>query len=225
MSRRDVRWRLAALGGALMCGSIACGAIGGQPVRVPAEVRRIEVTVDTGTVTVVGAPAGSRAQIGRATRAFPYTRGFHEELTGSTLQIEVRCGGAPGCRVDHELRLPPEVEVAVYLRDGDVELSDYAGDATIDVGLGKVTGAGLRGASVDVATEGGGIDLVFVAPPRRLVANAAAGDVSLRVPAGSYRCDLDPAAGEISVACDPAAPHTIAASTGVGRLRVRATPR
>ena len=221
MARRGVRIGFAAL----TVGLLACGPIGGQPVRVPGEVRRIELTVDTGTVTVIGAPAGSRAQITRATRNFPYTRGFREQLDGATLAIDVRCGGAPGCRVDHELRVPPGVAVVVRLRDGDVELRDVAGDVQAEVGLGKVTGGGLRGANFDISTEGGGIDLVFVAQPRRLVANASAGDVSLRVPGGAYNCDLDPKAGEVTVTCDPRAPHTIAASTGVGRLRVRATPR
>ena len=46
-------------------------------------------------------------------------------------------------------------------------------------------GALLGGAEVEVRTEGGSIDLSFTAAPRRLVANAAAGDVSLRVPAGT----------------------------------------
>lgn len=206
-----------------LCG---CATQRGQPVQVRADVRRVEITVDSGTVSLIGAPAGSRLQIVRAARAFPFTRGFHEETVGTTLKIEVRCGGAPGCRVDHELRVPPEVSVAVMVRDGDVEINDVAGDLEVEVGLGKVSGAGLRGTNVDVHTEGGGIDLAFAERPRRLVANAAAGDVLLRVPNGTYRCDLDEAtAGEIGVTCNAAATHTIAASTGVGRLRVRSSGR
>jgi hypothetical protein len=117
------------------------------------------------------------------------------------------------------------VSVVVQVRDGDVELGDLEGDVQVDVGLGKITGGRLRSASVDVRTEGGAIDLGFAAAPRRLVANAAAGDVSLRVPAGKYQCDLDPqvqaAISAFGVTCDPAATATIAASTGVGKLRIR----
>jgi hypothetical protein len=87
-----------------------------------------------------------------------------------------------------------------------------------------VTGALLGGHDVEVRTEGGNIDLGFVRAPGRLTANAAAGDVTLRVPGGSYRCDLAAAPPEESgLRCDEAAPATIAASTAVGKLRLRAS--
>lgn len=204
----------------------ACAPLRGQSTQVEERVHLVEVTVDAGSVTLLSAPPGSRVQIRRTARAFPETRGFHHKVVNGILRVSARCGGAPGCRVDHELRLPPEVAVVVQLQDGDVELTDVAGDVQVDVALGKVTGAGLRSGNIDVRTEGGGIDLIFAEAPHRLVANAAAGDVSLRVPAGSYRCDLDQAAaGATDVTCDAAAPHTVAASTGVGKLRLRATQR
>lgn len=203
----------------------ACAPVQGERVQAPGDVQRVVLTVDTGSVTLTGAPVGSHLQIAREARAFPSTRGFHEKQDGPVLTIEARCGNAPGCRVDHVLQVPPHVSVVVQLRDGDVELGDLEGDVEVDVGLGKITGGGLRSANIDVRTEGGGIDLSFAAAPRRLVANAAAGDVSLRVPAGKYRCDLAPvveaAARAFGVTCDPAAPGTIAASTGVGKLRIR----
>jgi len=195
-------------------------------VQAPGDVQQVVLKVDSGSVTLLAAPVGARVRIDREARAFPSTRGFHEQQSGGVLTIEARCGGAPGCRVDHVLRVPPHVAVVVQLGDGDVELSALAGDVQVDVGLGKVTGSGLRSASVDVRTEGGAIDLIFAAAPRRVVANAAAGDVSLRMPAGSYRCDFDQAAaGELGVTCDPNASATIAASTGVGKLRIRGTQR
>ncbi len=205
---------------------VACAPLRGQRVQVSERVHRVELTVDFGSVTLLPAPAGTRVQIVRKARAFPETRGFHDKVVRGVLQVSARCGNAPGCRVDHELRVPPDVTVALQVGDGDVELDQISSDVQADVALGKVTGSGLRSADVDVRTEGGAIDLIFAAAPHRLVANAAAGDVSLRVPAGTYRCDLDTrAAGEIDVGCDDAAPHTIAASTGVGKLRLRATQR
>ncbi len=213
---------LFALAGALG----ACAPVQGETVQAPGDVQQVVLTVDSGSVTLLAAPVGARVQIDREARAFPSTRGFHEKQNGAVLTIEARCGGAPGCRVDHVLRVPPNVAVVVNLRDGDVELAGLEGDVQVDVGLGKITGSGLRSASVDVRTEGGAIDLIFVTAPRRVVANAAAGDVSLRIPAGSYRCDLDQAAaGELGVTCDPNASATIAASTGVGKLRIRGAQR
>lgn len=212
------RWALLVLA---VIGVASCAGVRGRPFEVPG-IQRIEITVDVGSVTLVGAPAGSLVLVNRSARAFPESRRIEDEVSGSLLRIEARCGGAPGCRVDHELRVPPGVAVTVSVGDGDVELQDVAGSLQIEVALGKVTGSGLRGELVDVQTEGGAIDLAFVAAPQRLIANAAAGDVRLRVPAGRYRCDVDPAiAATLEVACDPSASATIAASTGVGRLRVR----
>jgi len=203
----------------------ACAPLQGQAFEVGSEVRRVELTVDTGSVRVVGGPPGSRMQLIRRARAFPDARAVHQEVSGGVMRIEARCGGALDCRVDHELRVGPQVTVVLQVEDGDVELEGVGGDLDIEVGLGKVAGALLGGAEVEVRTEGGSIDLSFTAAPRRLVANAAAGDVALRVPGGTYRCDLAPAAATASgLRCDEAAPRTIAASTAVGKLRVRASP-
>ena len=204
---------------------VACAPMQGRGFEVGSEVQRVELKVDSGSVRVVGGPAGSRIQVVRRARAFPDARAVHQEVSDGVLRIEARCGGALDCRVDHELRVGPQVTVLLQVDDGDVELEGVGGDLDIEVGLGKVAGARLSGAEVEVRTEGGSIDLSFTAAPRRLVANAAAGDVALRVPGGTYRCDLELAAASASgLRCDDAAPRTIAASTAVGRLRVRASP-
>jgi hypothetical protein len=222
MFRRSRRWLVLVVG----FGTAGCAGVRGRPFEVPGSVQRIEIAVDVGSLTLVGAPAGTLVLVSRNARAFPESRQIHDEIDGSTMRIEAHCGGAPGCRVDHELRLPPGVAVTVHLGDGDVELQDIAGSLQIDVALGKVTGSGLGGQVVDVHTEGGAIDLAFATAPQRLVAYAAAGDVGLRVPAGRYRCAVDPALmATLEVACDPSASATIAASTGVGRLRVRSSAR
>lgn len=219
--RRAQRTR-AGVWAALLAG---CASVQGQSLEVPADVQQVELTVDTGSVTVLPGSVGSRVQVHRRARAFPDTRAVHDDVSRGVLKVDARCGGAPGCRIDHDLRVPPNVRVIVQVNDGDVELDGVTNDLEITVGLGKVTGTGLGGGAVDVRTEGGAIDLIFARAPRTLAANAAAGDVSLRLPAGAYRCDLDRAqAGEIGVTCDDAAPNTIAASTGVGKLRVRASP-
>ena len=202
----------------------ACATVQGRAIEVAAEVSRIELRVDKGSVRVFGGPAGSRVQVLRRARAFPDARAVHQELKGGVLQIEARCGGSLDCRVDHELRVDPKVVVVLQVEDGDVELDAVLGDLDVEVGLGKVSGALLGGRQVEVRTEGGSIDLSFAAAPERLTVNAAAGDVTLRVPAGSYRCDLAVAPQAASgLTCDEAASRTIAASTAVGKLRLRAS--
>ena len=206
--------------------ALGCAPVQGETVQAPPEVRQVVLTVDTGSVSLTAGPAQSNVQIVRRARAFPSTRGFHEKLgAGGVMTIDARCGGAPGCRVDYALRVPSQVAVVVEVRDGDVELAEVEGEVQVDVGLGKVRGVGLRSPKIDVRTEGGSIDLRFATTPRSVIANAAAGDVTLRVPAGAYRCDFAPAAGEPEVRCDPKASATIAASTGVGKLQIRATRR
>ena len=222
MHERSQWWLVLALGGVLL----GCAGRRWAPFEVSETVQRIELVADRGSLTVVGGPAGSPVRVARNVRAFPATREMHDEVSGGVLRIEVRCGGAPGCRVDQELRVPPGVAVVLTLGDGDVELQDVAGSLDVSVALGKVSGSGLTGEVVDVHTEGGPIDLAFAAAPQRLLANAAAGDVALRLPAGRYRCDVDPALlAAVEVTCDPAASASIAASTGVGRLRIRSSGR
>lgn len=202
----------------------ACAPVQGRAIEVAGEINRVELRVDTGSVRVVGAPEGSRVRVLRRARAFPDARAIHQEVSGGVLRIEARCGGSLDCRVDHELSVDPKVTVVLQVEDGDVELDGVLGDLDVEVGLGKVTGALLGGSTVEVRTEGGNIDLGFVAAPLRLTANAAAGDVTLRVPGGIYRCDLAVAPpSESGLRCDEAATRTIAASTAVGKLRLRAS--
>lgn len=207
-----------------LMGLLACAPVQGRAIEVAGDIVRVELRVDTGSVRVVGVPAGSRVRLVRRARAFPDTRKIHQEATGGVLRIEARCGGSLDCRVDHELQVGPQVSVVLQVDDGDVELDGVLGDLDVEVGLGKVTGALLGGAQVEVRTEGGSIDLGFTTAPQRLTANAAAGDVTLRVPNGAYRCDLDPSVASASgLRCADAAPRTIAASTAVGKLRLRSS--
>ena len=93
----------------------ACAPVQGRAIEVNGEVRRVELRVDTGSVRVVGAPAGSRVRVLRKARAFPDTRKVNQEVAGGVMRIEARCGGAIDCRVDHELRVDPSVTVVVVL--------------------------------------------------------------------------------------------------------------
>jgi hypothetical protein len=203
---------------------VGCGHVRSAPVQVPGQVTRVDVDVDHGNVEIVASADISRVEILRTARGVPESRGVQHELTAGVLKIEARCGATPGCKINHKLRVPLGVGVVLRVADGDVTLVDVSGDVQVDVGLGTINGLRLGGASVDVRTEGGNIDLIFLDPPKRCVANAAAGDVSLRVPPGNYRCDLDPkAVSRFGVHCDERSPRTLAASTAVGKLAVHAT--
>lgn len=193
------------------------------PISVPGLVKRVVVRVDHGNVEIVASPETKQVEIVRTSKESG-GQGSTHEVTDGVLTVAGSCGGLPKCRINHRIRVPVDTAVAIEVKDGDVALMDVAGDVTVDVGLGNVSGLRLSAANTDVHTEGGNIDLIFAAPPQSLTADAAAGDVDLRVPEGSYRCQMDrKAIPPFGVKCVDGETKTITAATAVGRLSLRAT--
>lgn len=194
-----------------------------KPVEIPGAVKRVIVNVDHGNVEIIASPETSTVEIVRTSKDSAGPGSMHDMKDG-VLTVEGRCGRAPKCRINHRIRVPLDTAVTITVKDGDVALMDVAGDVTVDVGLGNVSGLRLASNLADVHTEGGNIDLIFSTGPQSLAAHAAAGDIDLRVPAGDYRCDLDKkAVPPFGVKCDEKATRVIAASTAVGRISLRAT--
>lgn len=208
----------------LVLGLSGCASqVRSAPVIVPEAVQLVVVDVDHGNVEIVATEEVARVEIQRTAREVQ-GRGSQHAVKDGILRIEARCGGAPKCKINHRLRVPPTTAVTVSARDGDVALIDVAGDVDVEVGLGNVSGLRLTGAKIDVATEGGNVDLILNAAPTVLTVQVAAGDIDLRVPPGSYRCELaEKSIPQFGVKCEAGARHLLSATTAVGRLSVHAT--
>lgn len=213
------------VGLALICGQTGCSkVVRDKPVLVPGQVKEVVVRVDHGNLEIAASAETTQVEIVRAARDAAAGQGSTHDVKDGVLTVEGRCGGLPKCRINHRLRVGIDTKVTVEIKEGDVALMDVGGDISVEVGLGNVSGLRLGAANTTVHTEGGNIDLIYAAKPQALTANAAAGDVDLRVPAGDYRCDIDDKAKpEFGVKCVANETRTIAASTAVGRLSLRAT--
>lgn len=195
-----------------------------KPVQIPGPITQVVVQVDHGNVEIVASAEVTKVEVVRSSKDAASGQESRYDTKDGVLTVEGRCGQAPKCKINHRIRVPLEVAVKIDVKDGDVTLVDTGGDIDVAVGLGNVSGLRLSSARTDVHTEGGNIDLIFAELPQTLVAQAAAGDIDLRVPAGDYRCELDEkAVPPFGVKCAKEATRTITANTAVGRVSLRAT--
>ncbi|MCB9778595.1 MAG: DUF4097 family beta strand repeat protein [Alphaproteobacteria bacterium] len=140
------------------------------------------------------------------------------ELSGGVLDIDVDCTTiVTPCRAHLDLVLPPDVDLDVDTRAGNVGARDIDGQAILitgagdlrveylsgalyaDTSAGDIDGVGLTGRDIEASSGAGRLDLQTLAPPARLIAESGAGDISLRVPSGTYAVSTDTSAGDITV--------------------------
>jgi hypothetical protein len=144
------------------------------------------------------------------------------------------------CTVDFTVQVPASFEVqvesgageidatdlsgALTVRStaGDVRLDDVSGPVSVVSGAGQVEANGLRGDTVDVVAGAGDVTVGMSSVPTAMRVRSDRGDVDIAVPATEeYRIDATAAGStELAVAEDPAAPHSITASSGIGDVRI-----
>ncbi|MDA0564309.1 DUF4097 domain-containing protein [Streptomonospora sp. S1-112] len=131
-------------------------------------VRAVEIRNSTqGTITVRGGGPGDEVKIQAETSGTPLAEPEEDaELVGDTVRAEADCGGMwafTGCRVDYEVLLPRDGDVALLIEtdNGEVELEQVEGDIEVDTNTGSITGDNLRG-DVSAHTDTGEIELTGV---------------------------------------------------------------
>lgn len=100
-----------------------------------------------------------------------------------------------------------------------ITLHDIRGQVHLTSESGSITGTGWVTAALDVQTGTGWVTAEFDAPPGRIDIRSVSGQVTLDLPKGHYRLDLDAPPDEIHVSGivdDPTAAHTIKISTEGG---------
>jgi Putative adhesin len=172
------------------------------------DVHEVDVSVETGRVTVVSGVDASVELSTHSRSGFWKARVYHRVEDG-VLWATADCGGQLDavCQIEQQVTVPPGAPVRVH------------------VGQGRIEAVGLKGPRLEAQTDAGDIDLAFVERPTVLHARSGAGSIHLSVPQGSYRVDAGSAAGKVSVDVgqEPRAPRQLYAHTAAGDVRISPT--
>jgi len=152
----------------------------------------------------------------------------HQTVDGDTLRIRETCSGlasALRCRSDVRIDAPPEVDVTVRTKSGDVDLRGLSGRVRVETDAGDIRAERIDTVTMHAWTDAGDIDLDLFGNPARTQADSDAGDIKVVVPFNSYRVDANSDSGKVSVRGiirDDLAPRAIHAMTDAGDVTVRA---
>lgn len=190
-------------------------------------VHRIVVDSDSGDVEI-RAGLTSDVMVDRHDTWLIDRPTVRERYAGGTLTIGIKCGKLMSvlrCRSDLVIDAPPEIDVVVRARSGDVDLRGLSGRADIATRAGDIRTHRLNPVTVNANTDAGNVSLDLVGQPARAAARSNAGNVDVVVPYGPYHVDANTDAGKVKVQGvirDDLAPQTIDAATGAGDILVRA---
>lgn len=114
-------------------------------------------------------------------------------------------------------------DVKVVTSSGDVRVVNVAGNLTADVSSGSVVARGITGATTQVTTSSGDINL-SLDKPGGVRAEASSGDIDLTVPTGTYQIDASADSGTVDVRVpnDPAGRHQLRLHADSGDVTVAA---
>ncbi len=193
------------------------------------EVDRVEIQLRTGRVELSG-QRRSTVRLRTTTRSRWRDRPLSVRHDDGCLSID---GLRSAARI--ELALPPNLAVRVRLRDGDITLWGASGTLSLSTDRGQVTGRDLGAEPPAAADElaahppgpsaitaharTGAISLHLRTSPASVDA-AAAGNVVVVLPRGSYRVDASAATGEPLVEVEQGAGPPLRLSSSAGTVRV-----
>jgi hypothetical protein len=191
-------------------------------------VRKIVVDSDAGDVSI-SAGLNRDVTIHRDDAWLVDRPDVRESYRNGVLEITTACGHLKAvlrCRSDLDIEAPPEVDVAVRTKSGDVSLRGLQGRADIETDSGNINTYRLEPVVVTATTDAGDVSLDLFGQPARTQVKSDAGNVRVTVPYGMYHVDATAdSGGNVKVAGvirDDLAPQAIDAVTDVGNVLVRA---
>ncbi|MFY0539149.1 hypothetical protein [Nannocystis pusilla] len=172
------------------------------------EIDRIVLNTDDGNIDAV---AYDREGIFIRRHSFGYLRSFLdpvERVDGTDLMLDVHCKFEGNCEYDHMMEIPLGVALDITMSHALIDMGyvDSALEMTFETGY--FYGVRLATPTFALTAEEADVDAEFVVAPETLTITLGTGDVVLQLPAGSYACNLDAAAGAVDldgVTCDDAA--------------------
>jgi hypothetical protein len=213
--------------GALALGAVAaftvagCTGLGvqtstvhdGMPITEPVTAIRLDMPVGEVRIRVEpGAPTSFRRDLT-----------YHVKNPGQTHKLEngtlvlAGCGG--DCGVNYEVVVGSDLPILGHLGTGKVTV-DGASKVDLNHEVGDTTVLRVGG-PVQVTTATGNVE-VGLAKPESVHADIQVGEVTVTVPQAGYRLTQHVKTGDKSdFPSDPASPHSLDLSTGVGKITVR----
>jgi hypothetical protein len=193
--------------------------------RISSPISTVVVTSHVGNITVTGGSGSSVSVAQQVTysKTPPVTT---RTLSGKTLTVTYTCPAQIVCAVAYVIQVPRDVTVQAQASAGAVRLAGLAGNVTAQANVGFISATGLSGASVSLATDGGGITASFAAAPGTLQAVARVGAITLNVPGtASYKVSADARVGhaDVGVRQNSSSDHVIIATTDVGTIKIAAS--
>ncbi len=229
MSRSRLAVRVLPLAFLVSLALAACGVViydTSSRVLILEPVKRIVFDSDSGKVEVY---AFNRTAINLLYNLTGFETGIADvghELDGDVLRAIIACEGDDLCNANFYAEVPFGTAIEIRAASGDVKLTGVDAEVTAVVTAGAVDGVGLTTPSFNLKVETGAVTLAWVSPPTTLEVTVAAGDVSLTLPTGTYRCDLAAADGAIDsqgITCDPAATASLKISVDSGDIHLQGT--
>jgi Putative adhesin len=165
----------------------------------------------------------------------------HPQAAGTA--ISFHCQVPTGiCSLNATLDVPPRTAVAVSSGGGDLSVSGFASDLTLqtgggDLGATRLTGrlrltsdggdieaGALASPDVIVSTGGGDVMLTFTRPPGNVQVNSGGGDIQIVLPRGdtAYNVVSSTGGGDLndSVPHSTSSPDTITVNSGGGDIDI-----
>ncbi|MBO0831338.1 MAG: DUF4097 family beta strand repeat protein [Actinobacteria bacterium] len=170
------------------------------------------------------------------------------DLTVSGNSVSYRCPMPTGsCSLDSTLSVPPGTGVNLHSGAGDltvngglrspISLSTAAGDLTannlaatnaaLSTTVGDISASGITSRDVVVHSTAGDITLTFARVPTTVIVNGRIGDVTIILPAGTARYDVQAhsSVGDVSVSSsvpqDVSSPNKITVTSSAGDISIK----
>ena len=191
-------------------------------VELDEPIERAEIEIARGSIEVVGTNGPGNVSLDLA--GFGGVEPSPPAVLDGVLTIVDPCGGVELCFGDLRAELPPEVELVVNVREGDLFIANMAGRLTAEAG-GRVQVRRHQGAVVSVRSESGQrMELSFERPIERVTALITDGPMAVAVPPGRYALDVEAAGGAVldpEIEIDPESKRTLVLTSEAGVVAVQ----
>jgi Putative adhesin len=189
-------------------------AAGGGSATAAGPVHSLQVSTDSGSVTVTGTSGAvvTDERVGNSMVPAPH------KLSDGALTV-----GSSGGSHSYYIEVPKSAAVNATTTNGAIRLTSLAGPVQATAASGTVSGQDLSAQNATFSSHTGSIDSSFGAPPKNIAATAQTGSVILRVPrSASYEVSAHSGRGasQVLVPKSTSAPHVITATAGSGPVMV-----
>ncbi|MFF4038456.1 DUF4097 family beta strand repeat-containing protein [Streptomyces sp. NPDC001816] len=196
---------------------------GEESYDVTEKITSLRVDDYAGSIEVVG----GNGDTVKVTEKYEYSDGKpqteHSAKSGELLLKNSGCGsGADKCGVKYIVEVPASTSTHLTLGGGEITVRGLSGAtyAKSEGGSVQVSESGAK--AVTALVDGGDASASFSAVPDRVRVESGGGDVTVRLPQGTYDVDAKTEGGDrkVSVKTGPDSPHKIKAHTDGGDVSV-----